>query len=312
MPLDPQVAAHYAAQRATGDITQPISIEEIRANADRIYNGKSRSPQVFDVQDTVIPGPCGGVPVRIYTPGEEDGYPALIYFHGGGFIMHNIASHDSLCRQLCKVCGCVVVNVGYRLAPEHPYPACMEDGYTALQWVHDNAARWRMDRTRIALAGDSAGANISAVVSLLARDRHGPDVKLQILCYGSGGCLSDEKSESMQAFSGGGYVLSKAFMSMAFQLYTQGKAEPEDPYLNPGRAKNLSGLPKSYVITAEYDPLRDGGEAFAKRLLEAGNDVTLFRVPGMMHGFLLLWEEFDRAQRVIDSIGTMVKETFSC
>ena len=105
MPLDPQVAAHYAAQRATGDITQPISIEEIRANADRIYNDKSRSPQVFDVQDTVIPGPCGGVPVRIYTPGEEDGYPALIYFHGGGFIMHNIASHDSLCRQLCKVCG---------------------------------------------------------------------------------------------------------------------------------------------------------------------------------------------------------------
>lgn len=312
MPLDPQVAAHYAAQRAASDVFRAASITDIRKNADLTYNDRKKSPPVFAVEDTAVPGPCGGIPIRIYTPGDRGPYPVLLYYHGGGFVMHNIASHDSLCRQLCNVCGCVVVNVGYRLAPEDPYPACMEDGYTVLQWVHDNGALRGMDPARIALAGDSAGANISAVVSLLARDRLGPEIGLQVLCYGCYGCLADQDSASMQAFSKGGYVLSREFLDLIPKLYVQDRTGPEDPYLNPGCAADLTKLPRTYVITAEYDPLRDDGEAFAGRLREAGNDVTLERVPGMMHGFLLLWEEFDRARLVIDGIGRMVKDTFRC
>ena len=245
MPLDPQVAAHYAAQKGNrGDITQPISIEEIRANADRIYNDKSRSPQVFDVQDTVIPGPCGEFPCEFIRPGKRMDIQHSSISTAAALSCITSQATTPSAEQLCKVCGCVVVNVGYRLAPEHPYPACMEDGYTALQWVHDNAARWRMDRTRIALAGDSAGANISAVVSLLARDRHGPDVKLQILCYGSGGCLSDEKSESMQAFSGEAMCSPRRLCPWLFSSIPR-EGGAGGPYLNPGRAKNLSGLPKA-------------------------------------------------------------------
>jgi len=310
MPVDPQVCAYYARTSSATEGFETFSLQAVRENADRKYNDQRKFPPVFAVEDDVIPGPCGGIPVRIYTPGDQGPYAVLIYYHGGGFVMHNIASHDSLCRKLCSDCGCVVVNVGYRLAPENPYPACMEDGYTALLWVHDHVGQWGGDPTKIALAGDSAGANISEVVSLLARDRRGPKIGLQILCYGPAGSLSDEESESMRTLSGGGYVLSKEFMALVRQLFTQGKADPADPYLNPGQAKDLSGLPKTYTITAEYDPLRDDGEAFAKQLQAAGNDVTLYRVPGMMHGFLLLWEEFDRAREVIGGIAKMMRETF--
>lgn len=311
MPIDPQVSAYYAREGSAASGSEMPSLQAIRDNADRKYNDKKQFPPVFAVEDAVIPGPCGGIPVRIYTPGDRGPYPVLIFYHGGGFIMHNIASHDSLCRQLCNVCGCVIVNTGYRLAPENPYPACMEDGYTVLCWVHDNAELWNIDSTRIALVGDSAGASISAVVSLLSRDRGGPKIKLQILCYGPAGCLSEDESESMKSFSCG-YVLSREFMAMSQQLYTQGKTNPKDPYLNPGQAEDLSGLPKTYTITAEYDPLRDDGEEFARRLRKAGNDVAVYRVPGLMHGFLLLWEEFDRARSVIDDISKMVKNTFLC
>lgn len=233
----------------------------------------------------------------------------MIYYHGGGFVIHNIASHDSLCRKLSLECGCAVVSVGYRLAPEYPFPAYMEDSYTAMQWVYDNAARLGLDHTRIALAGDSAGAYISAAVSLLARDRNGPKISLQILCYGGSGILANEDSESFKNLINNNPVLSSAFMEFV-ERSKGGKGYEDNPYLNPGRAKDLSNLPKTFSINSENDPLRDDGEAFALALRAAGNDVIMERVPGVYHGFLLLWEEFDISKKVISSIATIVKETF--
>lgn len=309
MPVDPQVAAHYAAVKAVGGNPIPMSIQEIRVNADNIYNDHSKFPPVHAAEDFSIPCPWGSLPVRCYRPGAAGHLPVLIFFHGGGFCIHNIASHDSLCRKLALECGCAVFNVGYRLAPEHPFPACMEDGYTALDWIFHNASSLGVDASRIAVAGDSAGASISAVVSLLSRDRNGPKVSLQILAYGGSGILPDAESESYQAFIDHNPVLSRAFTSSVFTAYA-GDADPGNPYLNPGRAKNLSDLPRTFTITAEYDPLRDDGEAFAAALKNAGNRVRLLRVPGVYHGFLLLWEKFDAAQQVIREIGEEVRDTF--
>lgn len=310
MPLDPQVAAHYASQASAASSDGAFRIEDLRLNADLVYNDSRKFPSVFRVEDFSVPCSWGDVPVRVYTPGAEGPYPVLIYYHGGGFIMHNIQSHDSLCRRLCNVSGCAVVNVGYRLAPEAPYPAAVEDSYAALQWVYEHSEQLGIDPARIAVAGDSAGAALSAVMSLLSRDRGGPAISGQVLCYGIAGCLSNEESASMQELGHGGYVLTTEFIDLCMRSYHGENADEDDPYLNPGRAKDLSKLPKTYLITAEYDPLRDDGEAFGQRLKAAGNEVTFLRAPGMMHGFLLLWEKFDRSREIIDSIGAWLKELF--
>lgn len=311
MPLDPQVAAYYRRQAPMTANAESLSLEALRENADRKYHDRRKFPPVFSVADMAVPGPAGGIPLRVYRPEAGGALPVLLFFHGGGFVMHNIASHDSLCRRLCNVCGCAVFNVGYRLAPEFPYPAALEDAYTALQWIHGNAEALEVDAARIALAGDSAGATISAALSLLARDRRGPGIALQVLCYGPAGCRGSGETASMQAFSGGGYVLTREFLALSQTLYTPGITDLSDPYLNPGQAPDLSGLPRTYLVTAEYDPLRDDGELFAQRLREAGNDVTQYRAAGLMHGFLLLWEEFDRANAVIDRIGRQVRDAFA-
>ena len=310
MPVDPQVAAHYAAVKAVGGNPAPLSIQEIRLHADQVYNDQRKFPPVHQVQELSIPCPWGTLPLRLYRPSPAEGLPVLLFFHGGGFCIHNIASHDSLCRKLALECGCAVLNVGYRLAPEDPFPACMEDGYTALDWVYHNAPALRLDGSRIAVARDSAGASISAVVSLLSRDRNGPRVSLQILAYGSSGILPNEESPSYQALIDHNPVLSRAFTTSVFDAYAGG-ADPGNPYLNPGRAQDLSRLPRTFSITAEYDPLRDDGEAFAQALEQAGNQVRLLRVPGVYHGFLLLWEKFDIARQVIGQIAQEVRDTFS-
>ena len=310
MNIDPQVAAHYAKQAPVGGTPQVLDLQVLRANADRVYNDKAQFPPVFSAEDWSVPCPWGSIPLRLYRPNGRAGLPIMIYYHGGGFVIHNIASHDSLCRKLCLECDCAVVSVGYRLAPEHPFPAYLEDSYTAMQWVYDNADRLGLDHTRISLAGDSAGAYISAAVSLLARDRNGPKITLQILCYGGGGILPNEDSESFQSLINNNPVLSPAFMRLV-ERSNGGDGYEENPYLNPGRAKDLSGLPKTYSINSENDPLRDDGEAFAAALRAAGNEVIMERVPGVYHGFLLLWEEFDISKKVISSIAAVVKETFS-
>lgn len=287
--------------------------------------------------------------------------PLMLYFHGGGFIMHNIASHDTLCRALADRCGCLVLSVGYRLAPEHPYPACIADGFSALMWAFEHAAKLGGDPHKLILAGDSAGATISASLNLMLRDLRRktaastaetlaiaaadrphtaqrtqlpqqsmprqalPEISLQILCYGSMGCIPAEESDSVQLFGSGGYVLPKPMMDWCMSLYAPNSVSPnaggtsaalsepfsgfmQDPYLNPGQAADLTDLPPTLSITTECDPLRDDGEAFASRLSAAGNQVIQYRAPGMMHGFLLYWHKFDRTAEVFDLMADIIRK----
>lgn len=334
MPLDPQVAAFYARKKQNESkkkSTGPLSVEEMRKNADATFHDKITRTDIFRVEERLISraaadisqhplsgaaadislrqisGSATDIPLRVYWPGSESSLPILLYFHGGGFVIHNLASHDSLCRMLAKAGNCLVISVGYRLAPEYPYPAAIEDAFDALCWTKIHAEELGGDPQRIYVGGDSAGANISAALSLMDRDRGISSIQGQLLFYGTYGCLSPDESESVRLFGNGEYVLPRPAMDLFESLYTPSGTSPDDPYRYPGKATDLSGLPRTLVVTGEYDPLRDDGEVFAEKLKDAENDVTLLRVPGVMHGFLLYWYEFDRAREVIEEAGNFIK-----
>lgn len=327
MPLDPQVAAFYENKKKEQEngkakdgfpSVTSFSVKTMRKEADASFNDKQEILPIHFWEDREVwlapveTGQTGHaasvfspdpIPVRIYKPGEGKDYPVLLYFHGGGFIMHNIASHDALCRKLAISCNSIVVSVQYRLAPEHPYPACIQDAWTVLNWTFRNAPSFGGDPRRIFTGGDSAGATISAALGLLSRDAGGPPIRLQMLFYGSFGCIPDETSPSVKAFGGGEYVLPRPMLDFCMKQYVPRDADPTDPYLYPGRAPFLHGLPPTICVTAEYDPLRDDGEAFARLLSESGNSVTWIRMDGMMHGFLLYWHKFDRANALLEQLG---------
>ena len=310
MPLDPQVAAFYGDSLNTLPDMSAVTVEGTRQAVDAFHNDKAQSPAVYSVQDKSIPCPWGEMPIRVYRPDALTGHGALLYFHGGGFVIHNIASHDSICRKLCRDAGVVVINVGYRLAPEAPFPAAPEDAYRALCWVHENAEALGIDGSKLAVMGDSSGANLSAVAAQLTRDRKGPPLRLQILCYAPTGALELRETQSLKDFGHGGYVLSQPQLDWFYEQYLSKGADPDDIRLNPGRAKDLSGLAPALCYTAEFDPLRDDGEAYAALLSQAVTPVKLRRVSGMMHGFLMLWEYFDTGRATLEEIAGELKAAF--
>lgn len=326
--LDPEVAAFYAGKNFD---YRAATVKEMRRNADAAFNDSVERAAIYHTESLTIPGPGGPLPLRLYQPRPGENFPVLLYFHGGGFLMHNLASHDSLCRMLAREGNCLVLSVGYRLAPEAPYPAAVEDAWAAREWAAGNICRFHGDPNRILAGGDSAGANISAALALMDRDRHwdgkqdlnwhqdlGPKAPQDagsrprlaglLLFYGTYGCLTPEESPSAQAFGGGDYVLPRPMLALCEELYTPAGLSPEDPYRYPGRARDLSGLPPALCVTAEFDPLRDDGEVFARRLQEAGNQVVPLRAPGMMHGFLLYWYRFSRVQGILRTAGRMIRQ----
>ncbi len=348
--LHPQVRAFYK-QKLNHPPALCAPVDMLRKASDITFNDKVHRESIAGWRDLQIPPDdktcrAGAIPARVFWP-AADGRPRplLLYFHGGGFVIHNIASHDDLCRRIANAADCVVLSVGYRLAPEHPWPACMEDGYRALLWAFAHVQELCADRSRIALAGDSAGATISAVVSMMHRDylrgqlqahprwqalvrrtaqenRAGCAIEelrigLQILCYGSFGCLDSEgrdlskDSDSIRDFGNGGFVLPRSSMEWFMRQYVPKGADEAHPYLNPGRAEDLSGLPKTLCLSAECDPLRDDGEAFARRLFLSKTPVLCRRVRGLMHGFLLYWYRFDQAKEEIGRIGWEIRQAFA-
>lgn len=238
--------------------------------------------EVAKVEETLIPGPAGEIPVRIYTPEGQGPFPALVYYHGGGWVIGNLDVVDVPCRQLANRTGCVVISVDYRLAPEHPFPAPAEDAYAAVEWVAENGDSICVDSSRIAVAGDSAGGNLAAVVCLMAKDKEGPKISYQILFYP----VTEHSCDTISYHENAeGYFLTKDSMVWFWNHYLQ-EESGEHPYASPLRAKDVSGLPPALVVTAEYDPLRDEGEAYAKKLFDAGVGVTLKRYEGLIHGFV--------------------------
>jgi acetyl esterase len=241
--------------------------------------------ELASVEDGRIPGTAGEIPVRIYRPVSDPVdtlLPALVYLHGGGWVIGSVETHDSSCRELAHGTGCIVVSVDYRLAPEARFPAAADDCFEATQWVASNAADLGIDPERVAIGGDSAGGNLAAVVSLMARDRGGPELRFQLLIYP----VTDADFETGSYVENAeGYLLERDAMRWFWDHYVPDAAARTQPYAAPLRASDLSGLPPALVITAEFDPLRDEGEAYANRLKSAGVATTLTRYDGMIHGF---------------------------
>jgi len=282
MALDPE-ARTLLDSMADMKSLEDMSLEDARA-MNSIPTPDNLEP-VGATEDRQIPGPAGEIPVRVYRPEGKAPFPLIVFFHGGGFVFCGLNTHDGLCRTLCRRVGAVVVSADYRLAPEAPFPAAPEDCYAATCWAAEHAAELEADAARMAVAGDSAGGNLAAVVSLMARDRGGPALCHQALLYPVTNYDFDTDSYRENAE---GYFLTREGMRWCWNHYLQKDEDKENPLASPLRAADLAKLPAASVITAEYDPLRDEGEAYARRLEEAGVSTWLKRYKGTIHGFLSL------------------------
>jgi acetyl esterase len=287
VPIDPSAAAVI---EILDQVFPRVDEVDDAVEARRIVQEVPDLPDVEDVagvEDRTIPGPVGELPVRIYTPIEAGAEPppVVVYFHGGGWVICDLDTHDGSCRRIANALGAVVVSVDYRLAPEHKYPAAAEDAYAATAWTAAHATELGVDPGRLVIAGDSAGGNLTAVVALMARDRRGPPIAFQVLIYpviDSAATRDDHASKTDNAV---GYFLTTRQMNWYRDQYLASDADGNEPYCSPHLAPSLAGLPPACVITAEMDPLRDEGEHYAALLGAAGVPVTLHRAPGMFHGF---------------------------
>jgi acetyl esterase len=240
---------------------------------------------VHQVDDSWLPGPEGDLPVRVYRPSERRPLPTLLYYFGGGWTLGSIDTADGICRSLANAAGCLVVTVGYRLAPEHPFPAAVLDCHAALRWVAEHAHELGADPDRLAVGGDSAGGNLAAAVTLLARDGDGIGLAGQLLVYPNTDQLAADRS---MRENDDPWLFNHHSVAWYRRHYLADEADAVNPLASPLRAPDLSDLPPALVITAEYDPLRDQGEAYARRLAAAGVPVELTRYPGMAHGFFAM------------------------
>src|SRR5712692_2586290 len=300
MQLDPQMKAILDQAAAAG--AQPfhtMTPAQARAAIDTMFQAFRGQPkEVTKSEDRKVPGPAGDIHVRIYTPAGNGPFGALVYFHGGGWVIGNIETHDVTCRDLTQGTPCVTVSVDYRLAPEHKFPAGPEDCYAATKWVADNARSLNVDQKRLAVAGDSAGGNLAAVVPLMARERGGPKLAFQLLIYPATDCADNTPSQREFAQVSPDYILSRADMEW-FWGYYLGPNDKTNPIACPALAKSLANLPPAFVLTAEVDPLRDEGEAYAEALRKAGVNVKLKRYNGVCHGFFSMASMIDKGKQAV-------------
>ena len=311
MPLDPKARLIIEQMDAAG--IQPahrLSIADARAalEARAALQAGSLEP-VARVEEREIPGPGGPLRLRLYYPSDVRPLPVLVYFHGGGWIRGSLDTHEPGCRGVANAAGCLVVSVDYRLAPEAKFPALVEDAYTATRWVAEHGAEIGADPTRLAVGGDSAGGNLAAAVCLMARDRGGPPISFQLLVYPVIDHRFDRPSYRENAE---GYVLFAADMEYYWRHYLADERDGSHPYASPIRAESLAGLPPALVITAEMDPLRDEGEAYAAKLKEAGVSVTCTRYDGMIHGFFGMASVLEQGRQGIQEAGQALRGAFEC
>jgi len=273
-----------------------------------------------EVRDLTVPGPDGDVSVRIYRPALETPAPALVFYHGGGWVLGTLDSADDLCRRFARRADCVVVSVDYRLAPEHPFPAAVDDAYAALEWVADDAGRIGGDPDRLGVAGTSAGGNIAAAAALRARDEGGPPVTQQILCYPmTGRGFEDDTTDAggdlehpLASYdeNADGPLLTRRDVEWFWEQYLDGPADAANPYAVPRRADDLSGLPPATIVTCGHDPLRDEGVAYASDLSDASVPVEHLHYPGVVHGFLSMADEAAVADDAFDEVAATVRDRF--
>ena len=309
MPLDPQMKAILDKAAAAG---APPFHAMTPAQAREFL--RKRPPMgvpepVAHIEDRRIPGPASEIPIRIYRPAADTPLPAVVFFHGGGWVVGDLDTHDAVCRVLSNAARCVVVSVDYRLAPEHRFPAGPDDCYAATIWTANNAAAIGVDPSRLAVAGTSAGATLATVVAMMARDRRGPRLACQVLWYPATDAAMDTPSHRDYA-TGNYYFLSCADMEWFWNYYLSSERDRANPYCCPGVAKNLSGLPPALIVTAEYDPLRDEAEEYAARLKRASVSVKCTRYEGVTHGFTGMAPILDKGRESITEAATALHEAF--
>ena len=312
MPLDPQAETVIGLVKQSGlpefwQLTPGQAREQYLLRVGKLA---VREP-IFRTQDRAIPGPGSELPIRIYQPRESkpgELLPVLVWFHGGGFVIGNLDTHDSACRMLANQGDCLVVAVDYRLAPESKFPAAVEDSMAALRWVALHAREVGGDPERIAVGGDSAGGNLAAVCALLARNEGYPRVAFQLLIYP---CTAPEPETASHRKFAEGYVLTRNTITWFYKQYVRSPKEFHDFRFAPLVADDLSNLPPALVLVAGFDPLRDEGVDYARRLIEAGNRVTLANYEGMIHGFYLMGGAVDAAKRAVAQSAQALREAFA-
>ncbi|HKX06752.1 MAG TPA: alpha/beta hydrolase [Stellaceae bacterium] len=268
-------------------------------------------PEVAEVRNLKAPGPQGEIPLRLYRGiGTERGaaLPALVYFHGGGWVIGDLDTHDGVCRLIANASGCAVVSVDYRLAPEHTFPVAVDDAVAATEWVAANANSFGIDAGRLAVGGDSAGGNLAAVVALVARDRGGPRLRFQMLIYPATDFVTSD-DPGRERFDG--FPLNVVTMNWFRDHYLRNAADYGDWRASPLRAKDLHGLPPTYVLTAGFDPLHAEGDAYAKRLREAGVPVQHRHMEEQMHGFLTMGKIIAAARSATEEAALALKSALS-
>lgn len=308
--LDPDAAAVYKAFQEAG---RP-AYETLTAPEAREYYSQARfatnpePPELARVAPLSIPAPHGAIPARLYVPNElrehEGLSPALVFFHGGGWVIGDLDSHDVACRKLAVEGALIVISVDYRLAPEHKFPAAADDAIAATKWVAANARELGIDASRLSIGGDSAGGNLTAVVALAARDGNGPALAGQVLIYPAVDFAMTHASHSEPETS---VLLTHSVIRWFRDHYLNGAADVRDWRASPARAASLAGLPPAYVLTAGADPLRDEGDEYAERLKQAGVPVTYKHYPGQFHGFFTMGKLLQQANVAASEIGAWLK-----
>lgn len=313
MPLDPQVEEILSelaemGMRALEDCTPQqarenlaIRIAEFSVTGEIAFSGDGLVPA------EELPAEMPAIAYREYRPDDSPVLPALVYFHGGGWVIGDLDTHEGICRALANEAGCAVFSVDYRLAPEHKYPAAADDCYAFTRWLAEHSEDMGVDAQRIAIGGDSAGGNLAAVVALLARDSGLPAICLQLLIYPVTDYGLDTPSYIENAE---GYGLTRAGMRWFWDHYLACEENGAELKASPLQAESLAGLPPAYVITVGFDPLRDEGDAYAARLIEAGVAVELDRYEGMIHGFCVYLGRIDQAGVSVARMSAALRRSF--
>jgi acetyl esterase len=310
MALDPQVQAVLElVAKANRPAYHTLSPKDARQLFIETRPASTPTPpEIGAVKNVTAEGPHGPIPLRVYRPaGVADAtpLPAYVYFHGGGWVIGDLNTHDVICRQLTAASGTSVVSVDYRMAPEHKFPAAADDSWAATKWVVAHAAELGLDASRLAVGGDSAGGNLAAVVALMARDAGGPAIALQVLIYPVTDVVAETRSYADFA---DGYLLTRESMRWFTAHYLKSKDDARDWRVSPLRAPSLAGLPPALIVTAGFDPLRDEGEIYGGRLRDAGVTVDYVCYGGMIHGFVGMGKLIDTAGRAISHIGGSLRQ----
>ena len=312
MPLDPQAELVIGLVKQAGlpdvwQLTPDQAREQYLLRVQKLAVRQS----IHHTRDLHIPGPGSDIGLRVYWPRDAkpgELFPVLLWFHGGGFVIGNLDTHDSVCRMLAAQADCAVVAVDYRLAPEFKFPAAVEDCHAALRWLSLHATEIGADPKRISVGGDSAGGNLAAVVAILARDDGFPPLASQLLVYP---CTAPEPETPSHRKFAQGYVLTREGIVWFYKQYLRNDRDRNDMRFAPLIADDLANLPPALVLVAGYDPLRDEGVEYAKRLVEAGNRVTLTNYEGMIHGFYLMGGAVDAARQAVAQSAQALREAFA-